>query len=896
MLPDGFPPRKPAGAAGGHPFTVWALNDACALRLHCPRFADGSADPVRVIVGSGLGGPRRRPTRDRGMPETIRANVGGFVRPRRIDVRAAAAFVATVVPTSAEAQAPGSSLVESFVSAAMALDRHEIAALTLTLGVTFFATVTAIMLVRTRQRAERQDAAARTEIMALKAEVDRHKALLLSQPQVIVVWPASGEEPEILGDTAIVATTPIARRALAFGTWLAPDQAHAMERAVEALRARGEGFVMALTTLAGRHIEAEGRAVGNRAVLRLKDTSGAMRELAELGMRHEKLLRAVDTLQSLIEALPSPIWARDADGRLVFVNRAYARAVEAASGADVLARDLELLDRAAREEASHRRATGQAFTARLPVIVAGTRRIVDVLEVPTRGGAGGIGIDATEVETLRGEMKRMVDAHRRTLDQLATAVAIFAADQRLTFYNASYRAFWGLEAGFLDHNPTDSAVLDQLRAARKLPEQADFRQWKSELHEAYRALEPKEHWWHLPDGRTLRVVTTPDPEGGVTYLFDDVTERLNLERRYDALIRVQGETLDNLSEAVAVFASDGRLRLFNPAFVNMWKLTPAELAGHPHIETVIEWCRSLHGDDGIWGKLRGAVTGMEHREPVTGHLERRDGSMVTCATVPLPDGATLVTFQDVTDTANVERALRERAEALEAADRLKNDFVHHVSYELRSPLTNIIGFAQLLDDRATGPLTDKQREYLGYITSSSAALLAIINDILDLATIDAGAMTLDLGSVDVRRTMEAAAEGIKDRLKENDIRLEIDAAADIGTLKADERRVRQVLYNLLSNAIGFSPPGGTVTLAAERMDGSVVFSVTDNGPGIPTELQERVFDRFETHTTGSRHRGVGLGLSIVRSLVELHGGTVRIQSSAGRGTAVACAFPLEHAA
>jgi signal transduction histidine kinase len=320
------------------------------------------------------------------------------------------------------------------------------------------------------------------------------------------------------------------------------------------------------------------------------------------------------------------------------------------------------------------------------------------------------------------------------------------------------------------------------------------------------------------------------------------------------------------------------------------------LGERPHIEAVIGLCRPLHGDDPLWTALRSAITGLERREPMVGRLDRSDGSVVECATLPLPDGATLVTFQDITDTVNVERALRERAEALEAADKLKSDFVHHVSYELRSPLTNIIGFAQLLDDTATGPLTEKQHEYLDYITTSSAALLAIINDILDLATIDAGAMTLDLGPVDIRKAMEAAAEGIKDRLVESNITLDIRAGADVGTLNADERRLRQVLYNLLSNAIGFSPAGGTVTLSAERSNGSVVFSVTDSGPGIPPDLQERVFGRFETHTVGSRHRGVGLGLSIVRSLVELHGGTVRLQSETGHGTNVVCAFPLERAA
>jgi len=261
--------------------------------------------------------------------------------------------------------------------------------------------------------------------------------------------------------------------------------------------------------------------------------------------------------------------------------------------------------------------------------------------------------------------------------------------------------------------------------------------------------------------------------------------------------------------------------------------------------------------------------------------------------MPLPDGATLVTFQDVTDTVNVERALRERNEALETADSIKIDFVHHVSYELRSPLTNIIGFANLLGDPAFGPLTGKQREYLGYITTSTNALLALINNILDLATIDAGAMTLTLSEVDIRASMESAAEGVQDRLAKDSISLEIKAPPGIGSLNADERRLRQILFNLLSNAVGFSPPGATVTLAAERRPDAVIFTVTDHGPGIPPEARDRVFDWFETDSMGSHHRGTGLGLSLVRSFVELHGGTVSIDSTLGRGTSVTCTFPLQ---
>ncbi len=808
-----------------------------------------------------------------------------------------AGLVLSCLPLSARAADSGDLSTIGFYAAAFAeLERHEFAALGLTLGILCFAVVNAVLLVRSRRQAADAEFISREQISSLTADVDRAQALLLSEPQIVIAWAAASDRPDIIGDAAIVSAAGEPQRVLAFGLWLPSDQALAMERAVDALRTTGESFAMALTTIAGHPVEAEGRAIGGRAVLRLRDVRGLRKELNELKTRHQDMQGDMASLRGLLDSLSSPVWARDADGGLRFVNAAYITAVEAKSQADAIERELELLDRAAREESARTRSSGSPFTARIPAVAAGARRIFDVTEVPTRRGSAGVAIDATEVESMRAELARMVDAHRRTLDQLATGVATFGADRTLTFYNAAYRSLWDLDPGFLDQNPSDNAVLDRLRAARKLPEEQDFRQWKNQLHEAYRALEAREFLWHLPDRRTLRVVTTPNPEGGVTYLFDDVTERLDLERRFDALIRVQGETLDNLAEAVAVFASDGRLRLHNPAFSRMWKLAPEALAERPHIEAVIAWCAPLHPEDETLRALRAAITGIGQREPVNGRLERRDGSVVDCTTVPLPDGATLVTFQDMTDSVNVERALRERNEALETADQVKVDFLHHVSYELRSPLTNIIGFAHFLGDSVTGPLNLKQAEYLGYITVSTNALLAIINDILDLASIDAGAMTLNLGPVDIRKTMEEASEGIRDRLVKKNIQFDIRTSPGIGSFVADERRIRQVLFNLLSNAVGFSPPDGAVLLTAQRRDDAIVFSVSDQGPGIPAEMKDRIFDWFETHPLGSQHRGAGLGLSIVRSFVELHGGTVTLDSDVGRGTTVICAFPIEQSA
>ena len=830
------------------------------------------------------------------MPDIIRTSRGYAHRRRAQGIGGFLAGVGLIAPfPAAAAEQPPLSLQELVLSAHRSINQHEIAFFALVVGVILFAVVTAVMLLRTRARAARLEAWSRDEFTRLRDELDRANAVILSEPQIVVDWPAGSDEPGIEGDLSTLGVSA-SHRVLAFGSWLDAGKASAMEHAVDALRARGEAFSMTLTTLAGHPIEVQGRAIGGRAVLRLKDASGIKRDLVDLVGRYERQSIELAALRALAEKLPSPVWTRDAAGHLTFVNAAYTRAVEAKNAADAVARHLELLDSAARKTIAQARAGGGSYAGRHRAVAAGARRTFDVLDLGTETGSAGIGIDVTEVESLHGALTRLADAHRRTLDQLSTGVAMFGADHRLSFYNAAYRALWDLDAAFLDQGPTDSAVIEVLRAARKLPEEQDFRQWKAQLHEAYRAVEARDHTWHLPGGRTLRVVTTPNPDGGVTYLFHDVTERLDLERRFEELIRVQGETLDNLAEGVAVFGSDGRLRLHNAAFARMWLLSPGDLAGRPHIEKITALCRPLHNDAPAWQALRDVITAIDSREAIPGRLERRDGSVVDCTTVPLPDGATLVTFHDVTDSVNVERALRERNEALEDADKIKIDFVHHVSYELRSPLTNIIGFVHLLGDPATGPLAEKQREYLDYITVSTNTLLALINNILDLATIDAGRMQLNLGPVDILETMAAAAEGVQDRLVNADLTLDISAPGGIGSFIADKLRLRQILFNLLANAVSFSPGGATVTLSAARTADAVIFAVTDEGPGIPPQVLDKVFDWFETHALGSQHRGPGIGLSLVRSFVELHGGTVSIISAVGQGTTVTCTFPLTETA
>ncbi len=791
------------------------------------------------------------------------------------------------------------------------LDLGSLAGASLVAALALFSSVATFSYKRLRGLSTAREAALERELHDLRARLDRAELFLASEPQVMIAWDGDEEPAGIAGDLGLVEAGSDPSRVLAFSSWLPTNAAGSLAELTARLRQHGDSFRLSVKTSAGRHVEIDGRPIGGSAVMRIKDVSGDRLEVARLAELQAQTKQDLEAFRAMLETLPAPAWVRNCDGALTWVNSAYARAVDAENQRDVVASGLELTEGPAREAIATSRSAGQAFRGRASVTVAGERRIFEIVEAPAETASVGMALDLSEIETIRVALKREVEAHARTLDQLSTAVAIFDRGQRLVFHNAAYRQLFALDQAWLDQNPTEPEILDRLRSARVLPEfglfgtegagspaipqQSDFRAFKARLLSFYQLLETRQEVWYLPDGRTLRTVINPNPQGGVTYLFDDVTERYHLESRFNGLLRVQGETLDTLKEGVAVFGSDGRMKLYNPAFAALWGLAADDLADSPHIDHVAEACLARFGNAETWNELRSTVAGwQDQRMAIERRLPRRDGSVLDCSASPLPDGATLLAFIDKTASVNIERALTERNQALEEAQKLRNDFVHHVSYELRSPLNTIIGFIQFLGDPAVGPLNEKQLEYQGYVMKSSAALLALIDDILDLASIDADVMELSLEEVDIAKTIEAVAEGVQDRLAEADLRLRISVAEGIGSFVADGKRIRQILFNLLSNAIGFSSPGQTIGLAAERPNGTIVLEVSDQGRGIPAGVIEHVFDRFKTYTAGSRHRGVGLGLSLVRAFVEMHGGHIEILSELGSGTKVTCTLPPRH--
>lgn len=708
-----------------------------------------------------------------------------------------------------------------------------------------------------------------------KAAMGEREALLGAGREALVVWGRDGSGPFSYngGDEMLQAC-------------LKGADALALSSALDGLSDRGVPFSLNVHDGHGRLLVARGRAVGGMAAVWLDEPqiqTQTQTPVVESGADYKAIL----------DALPIPVWLRDKGLALTWGNHAFLQGA-GARDLETARRDQLALDKAERDLAAQARSQNAPQESKRFSVVNGQRRALSFTEIPL-GDAGIIGtaVDVTDTAAAEARLQHHADAHADTLDRLQTAVAIFGPDQKLIFFNKAFVKLWGLSESYLERHPSNGDILDRLREGRKLPEQRDYQAWKRSRLGLY--LEgtrenPGEDTWHLPGGQTIRVVAQPHPFGGLTFLYEDVTARLTLESDYNTLVKVQSATLDTLSEGVAVFGPDGKLKLHNAAFARIWQFEPDELDDEPHLRTIAALSRDRFGDSHIWDQLiQVIVAGTGARD--LGDVERSDRSVLSLSTSPLPDGATLVTFNDVTDRFRIETALRDRNEGLEAADRLKSDFIKHVSYELRTPLNTILGFSEHLASGVPGPLNPQQGEYVTAIVSGANSLKSLVNDILDLALVESGALRLELERIDLNALVRDVATHARDWAAKMGLSLEMDVMPQAGAFLADDRRLRQVMFNLLSNAFKYTPRGGRVVLSAKIVGEDVQIAVSDNGPGLPPDVKASVFERFSAKSRAGARAGAGLGLALVNRFLELHDGWVEIESRDGGGTLVRCHLP-----
>jgi len=726
-------------------------------------------------------------------------------------------------------------------------------------------------------------------ILWLKARTSSHllRQLLLTQ----------GEEWAICEGDQIVDHSPYfpADSLSAFKAFLHPDSLVKVQTPLARLFHENLPFQMRVDARGSNTAYMlKGAAFEGKVVLLFNNiTDVAYQEHIQLEMmqKNEELLKK---LQNTLDSLPVLAWHRDDHQKITYCNFSYATAVQELPK-KVCEESIELIhSRAAKTLARKALHTQELHTLESPAIADGERRYFRICEMPDpQGGTLGVAYDMTELNEANVEIKRLIDAHDTVLDHLSTAMAIYDAEGTLQYYNQAYVNLHAFEEEFLKAKPRLDEVLEELRHRRQLPEYADFPAYKKWLLlQLKEQVEPHEDLMHLPDERTLRIFSAPHPLGGLLFMFEDVTDYLALEGKNKTLLDAYQTTLDNLFEGVIVIGSDNRLKIFNPSFVHLWNFAEEDIKPGQHITYIIEKMKDLFEyDDDAWTAFKAkAMETLTDRIPKTGQLSRKDGTVVDFGYVPLPNGDHLLSYTDATDTSLVQQALQEKNEALETADYLKSEFIANVSYELRSPLTTIIGFTEILSRQYFGDLNERQEDYVNGVLDCSNKLLHLVNDILDLASIEAGYLTLQPNSVLIPSLLKDVVKLVSKRADSNHQHLTYKYSKDVQEWIVDERRLKQALFNLLSNAIKFTPPEGKITLEAKTTKNELVISVSDTGVGISHEDQSRIFEKFER---GKREPqlGAGLGLSLVKNIIELHGGRIHLSSEVDKGTQVTCILP-----
>jgi PAS domain-containing protein len=491
-------------------------------------------------------------------------------------------------------------------------------------------------------------------IERLRAEANRlamNKAMDIARSQIRFNEAMISAGPEAIAALGTDMMAPLSYRggSAMLEACLKGPNAASLASKISALLESGTAFALPVSTAEHPAVLVRGQPVGSRAVVffRIED-------------------RAVDSdldFRAAMDVLPIAAWIRDKTLALKWANQAFLTAAGATTLEQALTSNIALdhseIDLAKAASEGHEFVDTRRYT-----VIDGERRALDFSMRRLPGtGVVGTAIDVSRAALAEAQLGLSADANTDMMDHVPAAIAVFDADQHLSQYNRPCSDLWGLPEEWLDTHPTESETLDRLREVRRLPEQPDFSAWKRKHRQLFGGGGRQiDEFWHLPDGKSLRVTARPHLQGGVFLLFEDISDRLRLETALRTIEQVQQATLNTLEDGVAIFASDGRLKLHNSAFAKLWHFEDSELTHEPHLAVVARLAAERVGRDSLWDIVSASVTSSEpERFGEWSRVCRSDGTIISLSLARLPDGATLVTFKDFTDIERFQSSLTERS-------------------------------------------------------------------------------------------------------------------------------------------------------------------------------------------------------------------------------------------
>ncbi len=553
-------------------------------------------------------------------------------------------------------------------------------------------------------------------------------------------------------------------------------------------------------------------------------------------LTYVQTLKEKKIISNVANNIPMALWHRNAQGRIDYCNETYAHALDC-STAKITTENLELFsknDINLHKLSEQSLAKQQPSISRQYAVVQGKRRFVEVGIYPIAETFSTVGyaLDCSETEELSSKLSFTTSAYHEIFNTISIPIAVFDEHKNLNYYNAAYTKLFDFKESFLEKNITFADILDDLRTRKKIPEHANFKEYKRKRAELFKnIIKPIEEFIDLPNEDTLRVRIAPYPLGGLIFVYENITDKLNLERGVNTLLAVQKETINHLYEALIVIEKNGKIQFLNKSMEQLFNIQNAKtLVGAPfNAWTAI--FKNFFLDEkqhANWTEYLSSL--FINRHPINERLFLLNELVINWFYTPLPDGSHMLGFLNVSEEWNNERQLKAHSLDLEKKNTLKQNYINQVTHELQKPINNIIGFSKSLAQQLFGTLNEKQLNYCQLIENNTENVKFLIDDVLCLIGLDQYSLTITPQPFILHNMLSALRSMIEPIFQEKGVDFTISSNPTQTKVIGSEKHLKQALFAIIKDLIVYTPEGDSININIKNNNAEKYLTIEIRAP------------------------------------------------------------------
>ena len=612
---------------------------------------------------------------------------------------------------------------------------------------------------------------------------------------------------------------------------------------------------------------------------------------------HQKSASKIDAseLDKILDFLPVYIWQKNRNLQVTYCNEAYAKALEASKDY-VIANNVKLIS------ASRRGVyVDQSLYSTKPkkntehVVINGSRRLLSIEETPfTKDGKStGVAIDITDKEEIETNFRNYQKHTEEVFNNISVPVAIFDANTILVFANQAIIRMFSVAEVDIYKNYKFADIMNYLLTRGSIIASEDILKYKAKAKELFQeVIEPHCTTIHLTNGNVLSVTITPNHSGGLVFVFEDITDKVQLERKVNSVSSIYRKTLDAFSEGAIILESDSKIKIANKVALDLWRREKIEAYIGDFFQNSSQL---LTADSKIQLMDTSLLAMISERVAFSKQLQFLSGETIRCEYMPLPDGLGIMRFVNISDTVNLTKTIEEKKVITEQIDRLKSNLISNISHEMHASIQTIAGFADILCNKYFGELSGQQMEYCYGISNAIKNLSDTIDAVIELANMEAGQMKLSYADARLLKIIQTAISLVNDVAKKQNISISTNFEDPEFDVYLDEKSITKALFYLINHSMQELSSGNKINILVtiNNDQGDFEIAIKDDGTLLPADELENIQQGLADNSKYNYlEHSLDFGLALANNIVKLHKGALDVQSDEASGNVVICKLPI----